>query len=79
MNNYHFYIVVKEDDKTPQTFHYNNAIKAVNAFNSFIDHGTAKNSRTIFLTEPNGEIHEKTFSSKWAQTPVVRVLSSTMG
>jgi hypothetical protein len=40
---------------------YENALDAVNVFNSFIDYGDAQEYRTVNLSEPSGKMHTKTF------------------
>jgi len=40
---------------------YDNALEAVNVFNTFIDYGFADEYRTINLSEPNGKMHTKIF------------------
>ena len=42
-------------------FEYNNALDAVNAFNKFVDLGDAKETRAIYLIEPNEKIHTRMF------------------
>jgi hypothetical protein len=38
---------------------YDNALEAVNCFNTFVDHGFADEYRTVNLSEPNGKMHTK--------------------
>ena len=40
---------------------YDNAIDAVNAYNSFRDHGFCTQEYVITLVEPNGKMHTKVF------------------
>ena len=40
-------------------FEYNNALDAVNAFNKFVDLGDAKDTRAVYLIEPNEKIHTR--------------------
>lgn len=42
-------------------FEYNNALDAVNAFNKFVDLGDAKETRAVYLIEPNEKIHTRMF------------------
>lgn len=43
------------------TKRFDNALEAVNCFNSFTDHGFALEYRTVNLSEPNGKMHTKNF------------------
>ena len=72
MTNYKFSIAVAEDSNTTQYYQYSNAIDAVNAYNSFNDYGTAKEIRTIVLSEPNGQIHQKMFRPPRTLTTVIK-------
>ena len=38
---------------------FDNALEAVNCFNTFVDHGFADEYRTVNLSEPNGKMHTK--------------------
>ena len=38
---------------------FDNALEAVNSFNTFTDHGFANEYRTVNLSEPNGKLHTK--------------------
>jgi hypothetical protein len=40
---------------------YDNALEAVNVYNSMVDYGFAQEYRTINLSEPNGKMHTKIF------------------
>jgi hypothetical protein len=40
---------------------YDNALEAVNVYNSMVDYGFANEYRTINLSEPNGKMHTKIF------------------
>lgn len=40
---------------------FDNALEAVNCFNTFVDHGFADEYRTVNLSEPNGKMHTKIF------------------
>lgn len=42
-------------------FEYDNALDAVNAFNKFVDLGDAKETRAVYLIEPNEKIHTRMF------------------
>jgi len=70
--NYKFSIAVAEDNNQTQYYQYNNALDAVNAYNSFNDYGMAKEVRTIVLREPNGQIHQKMFRPKRALTTIIK-------
>ena len=72
MNNYKFSIAVAEDNNPTQYFQFSNALDAINSYNSFNDYGNAKEIRTIVLTEPNGQIHQKMFRPKRALTTVIK-------
>lgn len=50
--------------ETRKEWTYNNALEAVTAYNAFIDHGFACCGQTIFLHEPNGQTHHKTFLTR---------------
>lgn len=72
MNNYKFSIAVADDSSQTQYFQFSNAIDAVNSYNSFIDYGNAKEARTVVLTEPNGQMHQKTFRVKPTRMTVIK-------
>jgi hypothetical protein len=72
MNNYKFIIAVVEDNSPTQYFQFSNALDAVNSYNSFNDYGNAKEVRTIVLTEPNGQIHQKMFRAKRTLATVIK-------
>ena len=58
------YAVTSTYDGKPHyswTGRYDNALEAVNVYNSFIDYGFAHQYRTINLSEPNGKMHTKIF------------------
>ena len=38
---------------------YDNALDAVNVYNSMVDHGFALEYRTVNLSEPSGKMHTK--------------------
>lgn len=40
---------------------YDNALDAVNVYNSMVDYGFANEYRTINLSEPSGKMHTKIF------------------
>jgi hypothetical protein len=40
---------------------YDNALEAVNVYNSMVDYGFAQEYRTVNLSEPNGKMHTKIF------------------
>jgi hypothetical protein len=61
--NYFFTISVKDDDEPVVVLNYNSALEAVNAYNRFVDYGSAKESRSIVFYEPNGTIHTKVFNT----------------
>ena len=50
---------------------YNNALEAATAYNAFEDHGFACCGRTIWLYEPDGTVHHKTFLTRGVD-PVTR-------
>lgn len=51
-----------DGEKTPKWVgRYDNALDAVNAYNKFVDWGTAVEYSTINLSEPNGKMHTKIF------------------
>lgn len=61
---YKLYVIkVIEDDgfMNMQYFEYDNAVDAVNAYNKFVDIGTAKEIRRVFLIEANETVHKKEF------------------
>jgi len=70
--NYRFSIAVAEDSNPTEYYQYSNALDAVNAYNSFNDYGTAREVRTIVLSEPNGQIHQKMFKPKRVLTTVIK-------
>jgi hypothetical protein len=72
MNNYKFTIAVAEDNNLTQYYQFNNALDAINTYNTFIDYGNAKEARTIVLTEPNGEIHKKIFRAERKSVTVIK-------
>jgi hypothetical protein len=62
MEDYTFMVQVIEDGSCTFSRKYGTALDAVNAYNSFKDHGMCRYTREIVLVEPNGEIHAKTFA-----------------
>jgi hypothetical protein len=50
--------------ETRKEWTYSNALEAVSSYNAFVDHGFACCGQTIFLYEPNGEVHHKTFLTR---------------
>lgn len=72
MNNYKFSIAVAEDNNQTQYFQFSNALDAINAYNSFNDYGNAKEVRTIVLTEPNGQMHQKMFRAQRVLTTTIK-------
>ncbi len=72
MTNYKFSIAVAEDNNLTQYYRFNNALDAVNTYNSFVDYGNAKEARTIVLTEPNGQMHQKIFKAKPTRMTVIK-------
>lgn len=40
---------------------FDTALEAVTVFNSFVDHGFAKMTRTVNLYEPTGKCHTRVF------------------
>lgn len=61
--NYFFTISVKDDDEPVVVLNYNSALEAVNAYNRFVDYGSARETRSIVFYEPNGTIHTKFFNT----------------
>ena len=60
------YAVTSVYDSNPErswTGRYDNALEAVNVYNSMVDYGFAQEYRTINLSEPNGKMHTKIFYS----------------
>lgn len=58
------YAVTSVYDSDPNhkwTGRYDNALEAVNVFNSMVDYGFAREYRTVNLSEPNGKMHTKVF------------------
>lgn len=49
------------DGEKEWTRNFNNALDAVNCYNSFTDHGLAIYERIVTLVEPNAETHTKIF------------------
>lgn len=72
---YTFRIVMISDMGTVHEKHkewkYNNALEAATAYNAFEDHGFACCGRTIWLYEPDGTVHHKTFLTRGVD-PVTR-------
>lgn len=58
---YVFMVQVIEDGACTFSRRYDNALEAVRAYNSFVDHGMCRHQREIVLLEPNGKAHAKTF------------------
>jgi hypothetical protein len=54
-------VVVVTDGKKEWARNYDNAVEAVNAYNSFVDHGFCVNERIVTLMEPHGKMHTKVF------------------
>lgn len=54
-------VVVVTDGKKEWAGKFDNALEAVNCYNSFVDHGFCLDQRIITLVEPNGKIHTKMF------------------
>lgn len=61
IENYTFMVQVIEDGACTFSRKYASAVEAVNAYNSFKDHGMCRYGREIVLSEPNGKAHSKTF------------------
>jgi hypothetical protein len=58
------YAVTSVYDSNPNyswTGRYDNALEAVNVYNSMVDYGFAVEYRTVNLSEPNGKMHTKIF------------------
>lgn len=61
-NNEYLYSVTSTNDNetTPSWIgRYSDALSAVVTFESFKDHGMAKEYRTVNLSEPSGKMHTK--------------------
>ena len=61
-NNEYLYAITSTDDNntTPSWIgRYSDALSAVVTFESFTDHGMAKEYRTVNLSEPSGKMHTK--------------------
>ena len=54
-------VIAIEDGREKWKRSYDNCVDAVNAYNSFRDHGVCVFDYTITLIEPNGKLHTKTF------------------
>lgn len=61
MEDYVFQVQIIEDGSCTWTKSFNNAVEAVNTYNSIKDYGFARNTREAMLIEPNGKVHEKAF------------------
>ena len=61
IEDYVFMVQVIEDGSCTFSRRYGTAVEAVNAYNSFKDHGMCRYQREIVLIEPSGEIHSKVF------------------
>jgi hypothetical protein len=62
--NHKLYVIKVIDDDgfmNMQYFEYDNAVDAVNAYNKFVDIGTAEERRLVFLIEANETVHKKEF------------------
>ena len=62
MNQYQ--ITVFNDGVKTSDHYFENAIKAVEAWFKFVDHGEAKEVRTILFIPPVGEVANKSFYAK---------------
>ena len=72
MKKYQFTIGVAEDGNITQYYQFNNALDAINTYNTFIDYGNAKEARIIVLTEPNGQIHKKMYRNYRTHMTVIK-------
>lgn len=61
MNDNIYSVVVITDGKKEWADNYDNALDAVNAYNSFVDHGFCLEERVVSLVEPSGRFHTKIF------------------
>jgi hypothetical protein len=63
MNEYLYAVTSTNDSEASPNWvgRYNNALDAVNVFNTFVDHGFALEYRTVNLSEPSGKMHTKIF------------------
>ena len=68
MSEYTFKVVMVRDYGTPyvtqKEWTYDNALEAVSSYNAFVDHGFASCGQTIWLIEPTGLTHHKTFLTR---------------
>jgi hypothetical protein len=67
-----YMIQVVEDGAVTFSQHYNNAVKAVHAYDRFTDFGFAKLQREIVLVEPSGKAHAKVFEGPLARALKVK-------
>lgn len=56
-----FSVVVMTDGKKEWASNFDNALDAVNCYNSFVDHGFCIDERIVTLVEPSGKLHTKMF------------------
>ena len=56
-----FSVIVLTDGKKEWAHNFDNALDAVNCYNSFIDYGFCLDERVVTLVEPNGKLHTKTY------------------
>jgi hypothetical protein len=61
IEDYKFMVQVITDGSTTYSKQFDNAIEAVNCYNSFTDWGFALTEREATLIEPNGKAHSKFF------------------
>jgi hypothetical protein len=54
-------VIVITDGKKEWAKNFDNALEAVNCYNSFVDHGFCLDERVISLVEPGGKFHSKIF------------------
>lgn len=68
MSEYTFKVIMIRDFGTSfmkkQEWTYDNALEAVTSYNAFTDHGFASCGQTIWLIEPTGITHNKTFLTR---------------
>lgn len=61
LEDYKFMVQVITDGSCTYSKSFDNALDAVNCYNSFKDWGFALTEREATLIEPNGEVHRKFF------------------
>lgn len=54
-------VIVITDGRKEWAKNFDNALDAVNCYNSFVDHGFCLEERVVSLVEPSGKFHSKIF------------------